>query len=91
MSDQKLSHRVLERAQADEAFRTALLADPRTAIQDAFEVGLTFDVRVIEETPNEVVLVLPATERADELSDEELAAVAGGIYSAVQYSAWADC
>jgi hypothetical protein len=72
--------RVVERAQRDESFRQHLLEDPKAAISEELGVEIpdALKMRVIEEEPSEVVLVLPAATRARELSDEQLAGVAGG-------------
>jgi hypothetical protein len=89
MSEQSLENQVIERAQADAAFRTELLTDPRAAIESAFGVTPLIDVRVIEERPNEVVLVLPSAGLSGEVADDELAQVAGGVYSSATW--WRVC
>ena len=67
-------------AASDPAFRSALLSDPLAAVGERYGVavpdGLT--LRVIEESADEVVLVLPSA--ATRLSDEALDAslVVGG-------------
>jgi hypothetical protein len=76
MSEQNLTEQVVERAQADAEFRAALLADARGAIATAFGVELPTGVRVIEETADEVVLVLPAA--ADGVAERDLELAAGG-------------
>jgi len=67
-------------AEADPAFRAALLADPMRAIQDRFGVGAIADLRisVIEEQPSEIVLILPSDQRPPLLTEAELDATAGG-------------
>jgi acyl-coenzyme A thioesterase PaaI-like protein len=72
--------RVIERAQRDESFRQQLLDDPRAAISDELGVEIpdALQIRVIEEDPQEVVLVLPAAARTREVTEEQLGAVAGG-------------
>jgi hypothetical protein len=75
--------RVVERAWKDEAFKAQLLTDPVTAVaQEGIFVpeivrrcGITF--KVVEDTEAVRHLVLPPPP-ADELSDLELAVVAGG-------------
>jgi hypothetical protein len=75
--------RVAERAWADESFKALLLRDPLAAIaQEGIAVpeavrasGVTF--KVVEDTDCLRHLVLPARP-CDELSDLELAVVAGG-------------
>ena len=75
---------LIERSATDEAFRKHLLADPRGTVER--ELGKTLpeevEVRVVEETPETIYLVLPpraAGLREDgELSERDLDAVAGG-------------
>lgn len=77
-SRQEFERDVIARARADAAFRAELLADPRAAIKKAYGVHLppAIDLRVVEETPSVFYLVLPL--QGEELTDEQLAAVAGG-------------
>ncbi|MEH0072417.1 NHLP leader peptide family RiPP precursor [Pannonibacter sp. Pt2-lr] len=74
----ELEAAIQEKAGTDAAFRAALLANPAAALEQAFglavEPGIT--IRVIEEKPGEVALVLPAG--AGELSGKDLEAVSGG-------------
>mgnify|MGYP001814307662 CR=1 FL=1 len=70
-----------ERAQREPEFRARLLEDPKGAVADA--LGLEFpeqlSVRVVEEQPGEVVVVVPpAPESGAELTDAELEQAAGG-------------
>ncbi|MDR3669718.1 MAG: NHLP leader peptide family RiPP precursor [Holophaga sp.] len=72
---------VVERAGQDPAFRAKLLADPKAAIKEAFGVvipdGMSIQVR--ENTHTEVFIVLDPEQMPDgELSEAELASVAGG-------------
>jgi hypothetical protein len=75
--------RVVERAWADEEFKALLLSDPIAAVaeegvivpESVLQSGIEF--RVVEDTDTVRHLVLPAAP-ADELSDLELAVVAGG-------------
>jgi len=68
----------------DGSFRERLIANPKGAIEQELGRKLPEDleVRVLEETPNTLYLVLPTggtTRRSsDELSDVELDTVAGG-------------
>ena len=80
---------ITERAAKDPAFRRDLLADPKGVLARELAVALPdfLEVRVLEETPTKVYLVLPAAPPAAgaELSDEQLEGVAGG------WSAHSEC
>jgi hypothetical protein len=78
MSEPSLKDQIIERAQADAAFRAELVADPKAAIHAAFGIELPVGMQVVEEAVDEVVLVLPTAKR-DQVSDVELAGLAGGI------------
>ncbi len=68
-----------QRAQREPEFRARLIEDPRATLQD--ELGIELDqvtVRVVEEQPGEVVVVLPPVASESELTDAELAGVAAG-------------
>jgi Nitrile hydratase, alpha chain len=88
--------RVLAQTWQDEAFKQRLVADPRAALQ---EQGLPVPdgkaVRVVEDTAEMVHLVLPAKPAGD-LSDEQLARIAGEpqdprrILGRVVIKAWQD-
>jgi hypothetical protein len=66
------------RAWGDEAFKQRLLADPGQALaEQGIAVPPGVEVRVHENSPTVVHLTLPP-KPSDELSDEQLDAVAGG-------------
>jgi hypothetical protein len=79
-SPNKRTAAIIARALQDDAYREALLVNPKVAIQQAFgkELPLGLEVRVVEESPTVVYLVLPARPVV-ELSDGDLDAVAGGF------------
>lgn len=74
----ELEAAIQEKAATDTTFRAELTTNPAVALEAAFgvtvEPGIT--IRVIEEKPGEVALVLPAC--AGELSGKDLEAVSGG-------------
>ena len=78
MSREEIEKQIRERAAQDDHFREQLLANPKAVLKDAFKVDLPPDVEflVVQETPSRFYLVLPV--RSAELTDEELAHVAGG-------------
>jgi hypothetical protein len=81
-SPEQAQQQVLDRAGTDPAFRARLLENPNAAVGEhmgsPLPAGIT--IRVIEEQPGEVVLVLPAQSTASgaSLSEDELERAAGG-------------
>jgi hypothetical protein len=75
--------RIIERALSDPDFRARLLENPREAILEALEIWISpaTSIRVVEEQPGELVLVLPARpmEPGDVLSEMDLEQVSGGM------------
>jgi hypothetical protein len=80
---------IILQASSDPEFRNRLLQDPKAAIEEqlGIQVPASVLVRVVEEEPGEVVLVLPAQGMAPgtQLSDAELEGVAGGA------DTWIEC
>jgi hypothetical protein len=77
---------LIARSWEDDAFRKKLLADPRGVIAEAFgfELPASVTVKAQEESPNALVLSLPAKPRSSgELSDVDLEQVAGGAKGSV--------
>lgn len=78
---QSLEAQVLDRTAKDPQFRQQLKQDPRGIVARDFGVQIPADitVEVVEDTPAKVYLVLPAVaaQRGQELSGQELEAVAG--------------
>ena len=76
----EMRNHLIGKAAEDETFRSKLLSDPRTSIEE--ELGVTIPdsvtVQVHENTAQTVHLVLPP---ATKLSDADLRATAGGSYS----------
>jgi hypothetical protein len=78
----KVKDEVAAQAVQDSDFRAALLKDPKAALAD--EYGLEpsffakFNVRIVAEEPNELVITIPAASADGELTDDQLEAVAGG-------------
>jgi hypothetical protein len=70
---------VIARAWTDPTFKQRLLTEPKAVAQEyGISVPSEFEVRVVENTPTLVHIVLPARPPGAELSDEQLEAVAGG-------------
>lgn len=80
---------VIERAAADPTFRAQLLENPRQALQQELGVSIpeSTAIRVLEEQPGEVILVLPARQlqAGDELSNQDLEMAAGGTPNTYEY------
>jgi hypothetical protein len=57
----EIERRIVDRAQSDPAFRERLLADPRAALGELLdlEVPERIEVRVVEERPDLLCIVLP--------------------------------
>ncbi len=63
----------------DPALKAKLIADPKAVLAEhGIKVPAGFTVKVVENTPSVFHLVLPKAAASGELSDEELAAAAGG-------------
>ena len=77
-----LQSRIIQRAAQDPSFRQALISNPRQAIQQeaGVEIPASVQIEVVEQTPNKIILTLPAAQgqARGELSDQELGAVAAG-------------
>lgn len=72
---------LIKRAAQDAEFKALLLRDPRAALVQVLGVDPipSYRIRIIEEAPGEVVLVLPHDAGAAELPDDLLDTVAGGV------------
>lgn len=74
---QEFEQQIISKAQADEEFKQALLADPRAALAQMGVIlpdGL--ELKVVEEAPSVMYLVLPCD--PSHLSDDQLDEITGG-------------
>jgi hypothetical protein len=74
---------LLSRSASDLAFRNDLLREPRRMLEEALDCALPedFTVQVVENRGADLSVVLPDVAAAEEaLSDEDLEAVAGGMF-----------
>jgi hypothetical protein len=71
---------IIARALKDEGFARELRADPKAVLErEVGELPEGIEIKVVEETPDTLYLVLPARPSPGrQLSDEELDRVAGG-------------
>src|SRR5690349_19846727 len=80
MTHETIQEQIVARAMRDPSFRQALLNDPRVVLAAQYNVHLPegVAVRVLEEAPNTLTLVLPKGEEAVvELTDAELLGASG--------------
>jgi hypothetical protein len=78
---------LLARSAVDNDFRTALLTDPRAALEQAAgkEIPENLSVKFIEKDADcDAMFVLPDPVRSDELTPEQLEAVAGGCAEGIE-------
>lgn len=56
-----LKEKIIQKAWEDEAFKNQLIANPKAALKQAFNITLPDDISVkaVEETSTEFVLVIP--------------------------------
>jgi hypothetical protein len=79
---QDLVKALVERAMTDDAFRKEFLSNPEAVIEKETGTKLPqgLHIKAFEETPDTVCIVVPAKFPAErELTDMELAGVAGGV------------
>ncbi|GAB6174407.1 hypothetical protein JCM15765_38850 [Paradesulfitobacterium aromaticivorans] len=81
---QEFNDGLITRALKDESFRQELLANPKAVVEKEMgklkggaKLPAAMEVKVIEQPANTLYLVLPT--QSDELSDETLDSVAGGL------------
>jgi hypothetical protein len=87
----RLLNAIMDRAARDLPFRRQLMTTPAPAIRDAFGVQIPADFRIkfVERGPDvDSLVVLPDYRSGgeEELSEEELEAVAGGTDTTVAWS-----
>ncbi|MEH1770608.1 NHLP leader peptide family RiPP precursor [Nostoc sp.] len=79
---QDIEARIIAKAWKDEAYKQELLTNPKAVIEREFGVEFPADVNVqiLEENPTSLHFVLPVSpvSIAQDLSEEQLEAIAGG-------------
>jgi hypothetical protein len=76
----KLTANIIALAKEDPEFRKKLLADPQKTIQERVKFKLPDDFKILvhQDAPNVFNIVLPDYS-SEELSEEQLSAVTGGL------------
>ncbi|CAN7350927.1 MULTISPECIES: NHLP leader peptide family RiPP precursor [unclassified Paenibacillus] len=69
--------KIIQKAWEDEAFKQQLLANPKAALKQAFNITLPDDIKVkaVEETSTEFVLVIPTNPSKILVTSDAVAAV----------------
>ncbi len=76
---QKAYGKLVAKAWSDDEFKVELLSDPmRVFKENSIEVPEGIEVRMVENTADTMHFILPP-EPSDELSDDELCSVSGGV------------
>lgn len=80
LSTLELNQVIAQKAGENEDFRLALINDPKAALQKEFDVVFPEDTKVVVhvESIKELHLIIPAG-NTDELADDQLEDVAGGV------------
>ena len=81
VSEGEIRELIRIRASADKAFRSSLMDDPKATLEEFLETSLPegTEIVVVEDSASKTHVVIPKLN--DELTDEQLEAVAGGMIS----------
>lgn len=72
--------KLIAQAWSDEAFKQRLLEQPAEVLKEVgLELRKDMNVSIVEQQPDELLLVLPRLPENVEITDELLEAVAGGL------------
>lgn len=80
MTKKELEEKLITKAWQDSSFKQELLSNPKLALEkEGISLPASIEIRVVEENANVFYLVIPTQPNsAEELSESELEAVAGG-------------
>lgn len=79
-----ITSKIVARCWQDPDFKQRLLGNPKEVLAEAIgrQIPEHVEVKILEETPNNLYLVLPVPpSTSEELSEEQLEAVAGGYFT----------
>jgi type IV secretory pathway VirB4 component len=78
----EIEGKLIAKAWKDETFKKEFVNDPRKILTKELGIQIpeTVEIKVFEETPNAIYMVLPMNPNSEELSDMELEGVAGGFW-----------
>ena len=77
--NRKLYGQILAQAMTDQKFRADLLSNPAQALKDAgYKIDPAANVKVLESSNSQFYVVIPPNPAPGALTEEHLAAVAGG-------------
>lgn len=76
----EVEQKLIKKALQDPNYRQQIKANPKSVLSQELGVEIpgNITIEVVEETPTKLYIVLPAEPVEEELSEEELEAVAGG-------------
>jgi hypothetical protein len=73
MNRRELEEKLIDQAWQDAAFKQELLSNPKLALEkEGIKLPANIEVRVVEETPTTLYMVIPINPNQKELSDAEL-------------------
>lgn len=90
LEERKDYAKIIAKARVDEELKERLLDDPATVLKEnGIEIPEGMTVKVVEREEDEIHMTLPPPPpESAELSDEDLAKVAGGSGPAPHYPQW---
>ncbi|MBD2387098.1 NHLP leader peptide family RiPP precursor [Cylindrospermum sp. FACHB-282] len=93
INQENLEAKIIARAWKSEEYKQELLNDPKAVIEREFNIQIPEEVtvQILEETPTNLYFVMPMRPvipeaDLDNISEEELQAIAGGIAGKIEFS-----
>ncbi len=73
MKRREMEEKLIDRAWQDAAFKQELLSNPKATLEkEGIKLPANIEVRVVEENPTTLYLVIPINPNSKELSDAQL-------------------